>query len=71
MLCAVCHGDVGTKMEQSLPKMSLTRPEKYADNKDFMVHLMEEWVEELNTKASSMLTKAVVCRGCHETDPRR
>ncbi|MHC4932857.1 MAG: hypothetical protein ACYTGV_11775 [Planctomycetota bacterium] len=71
MLCAVCHGDVGTKMEQSLPKMSLTRPEKYADNKDFMVHLMEEWVEELNTKASSMLTKAVVCRDCHETDPRR
>jgi cytochrome c553 len=71
MLCAVCHGEVGTAMERNLPNWDLARPAKYADNKEFMVHLMEEWVEELNTKASSMLTKAVVCRDCHETDPRR
>ncbi|MHC4225699.1 MAG: hypothetical protein ACYSUN_17045 [Planctomycetota bacterium] len=71
MLCAVCHGDIGTAMERNLPNMNLSRPAKYADDKDFMVQLMEEWVEELNTQGSAMLTKAVVCRDCHETDPRR
>ena len=37
----------------------------------FMVTLMEHWVEKLNKQAKPLLTKAVTCIDCHDTDPRR
>jgi cytochrome c553 len=71
MLCSVCHGEIGTRMEQGLDFSRLQRPDAYADDKTFMVYLMEEWVAELNRKASDRLVKAVVCVDCHDADPRR
>jgi len=71
MLCGTCHGEVGKLMERNLDFASLVRPAKYADDKALMVHLMEEWVGELNRKAADLLVKAVVCTDCHERDPRR
>jgi len=72
MLCSVCHGRSGAMMERNLAQLvEPGRPEKYADDKAFMVNLMERWVERLNREASHLLTKAVVCRDCHDTDPRK
>jgi hypothetical protein len=72
MLCASCHGRIGERMEQNLAQLtSKGRNPKYADDKQFMVDLMERWVEKLNKHAGGLLTKAVVCLDCHDTDPRR
>ena len=73
MLCAECHGETGVMLEQALSAGSfdLARPEPYADNKEFMVHLMERWVTRLNRDVGPLLRKAVVCIDCHDRDPRR
>jgi len=71
MLCAACHGEAGETLEQNLARFDRTRPLPWADNKVFMVHLMERWTERLNMKAGHLLRKAVVCRDCHQIDPRR
>lgn len=70
MLCATCHKTTGAVMEKNLGEWDLSRPPE-ADNKEFMIHLMEAWVERLNRNARGLLRKAVVCIDCHETDPRR
>ena len=71
--CALCHGETGATMWQKVPagEVNLVPPAEYAGNKAFMVHLMEEWVEELNHEAKDQLIKTVGCKDCHETDPRR
>jgi cytochrome c553 len=71
MLCSVCHGEIGGTMEKNLAQLTGKRMEKYAQDKDFMVLLMEHWVSKLNRKARHLLTKAVACVDCHEVDPRR
>jgi hypothetical protein len=71
MLCSVCHGDTGAKMEQNLNRYAKRPPKQYAQNKAFMVNLMERWVTRLNRDAKPYLVKAVVCLDCHDTDPRR
>jgi hypothetical protein len=72
MLCATCHGAIGGRMEQNLAQLTAKgRNPKYADNKALMIDLMERWVEKLNKSAGGLLTKAVVCLDCHDTDPRR
>ena len=73
MLCSACHGERGVQLERALDagRFDLSRPAKFADNKEFMIHLMEKWVERLNRDAKPLLTKAVVCVDCHDRDPRR
>jgi len=72
MLCNVCHGSIGEMMEKNIARFeNAPRPEKYLNDKAFMVELMEHWVAKLNKNAGGMLTKAVVCLDCHDTDPRR
>lgn len=71
MLCAVCHGNVGVAMERKLGELELERPAEFADNRDFMIHLMERWMKRLNRDAAFLLVKPVACIDCHETDPRR
>jgi len=71
MLCSLCHGRVGEQMEAKLEQFPKERPADYADNKEFMIHLMEDWVTRLNRQGRHLLKKAVVCRDCHAVDPRR
>ncbi|MHC4134366.1 MAG: hypothetical protein ACYS0K_05220 [Planctomycetota bacterium] len=71
MLCSVCHGDSGKRMEQSVGQFDKPPPKEYAQNKAFMVNLMERWVERLNREAKPYLVKAVVCLDCHDSDPRQ
>jgi hypothetical protein len=73
LTCAKCHGSTGEAMWQRVQsgQYNLVAPDKFRNNKEFMVHLMEEWVEELNHEAKDQLTKTVGCKDCHETDPRR
>jgi len=71
MLCSVCHDRIGTMMEKNFSRLATKRPAKYADDKLFMITLMEHWVEKLNRKGSSMLVKTVTCTDCHQTDPRK
>ncbi|MHC4548656.1 MAG: hypothetical protein ACYTEZ_07745 [Planctomycetota bacterium] len=73
MLCAVCHGKTGQGLELAVKdgRLDLTRPDDFADNKRFMAHLMESWVERLNLRAKPLLVKTVVCLDCHDSDPRR
>jgi hypothetical protein len=73
LTCAKCHGSTGEAMWQRVQsgEYNLVAPDEFRNNKEFMVHLMEEWVEELNHEAGDQLTKTVGCKDCHETDPRR
>lgn len=71
MLCSVCHVDTGKAMEQNLARFDQPPPKEFAQNKAFMVNVMERWVHRLNSEAKSYLSKAVVCLDCHDTDPRR
>ncbi len=71
MLCAYCHGEVGARMEEFLPKLDLTRPAKYADDRDFMVNIMERWMKEANVELTDVLVKPLACLSCHDQDPRR
>ncbi len=71
MMCATCHGATGERMEQNFGAMPKDRPEDFANDKEFMVRLMENWVTRLNRQARHLVTKAVSCRDCHATDPRR
>ncbi|MHC4972885.1 MAG: hypothetical protein ACYTG3_11190 [Planctomycetota bacterium] len=70
MLCSVCHGGMGKKMEQNVAQFDKPPPKEYAQNKEFMVNLMERWMERLNREAKPHLVKAVVCLDCHDSDPR-
>jgi formate-dependent nitrite reductase cytochrome c552 subunit len=70
--CSTCHTDSTINMDPLMDaKDKLQRPRPYAENLEFMTHLMEEWVSKLNRVAGGSLTKAVVCKDCHERDPRR
>ncbi|MGQ0613225.1 MAG: hypothetical protein ACT4PV_05750 [Planctomycetaceae bacterium] len=71
--CSSCHKDeFGAAMDKNvLGARDLPRPPRLADDKVFMVDLMEKWVEKLNREARDQLTKVVVCQDCHENDPRR
>ncbi|MFI5403446.1 MAG: hypothetical protein ACHQ1G_10945, partial [Planctomycetota bacterium] len=40
------------------------------DRKDFMIPLMEKWVERLNKRHADRLVKEVTCEDCHGVDPR-
>jgi len=71
MLCANCHGRTGQVMEANLPSYPKERPAKYADNKAFMVHLMERWMKKANREMSELLVQPLKCLDCHESDPRR
>jgi len=71
MLCSTCHGRVGAAMEQNVAQFDRPPPEEFAENKPFMVTLMERWVRELNRQAGAQLVKPVTCTDCHETDPRK
>ena len=70
-MCVTCHGRVGEQMEANLDRFPKERPNDYADNKEFMIRLMEDWVAKLNRHARHLTTKAIVCRDCHSVDPRR
>ena len=63
--CRVCHGAAGDRYDRAphdgAPPM----------DRDEMIALMEEWVEQLNREAGQFLGKAIVCTDCHERDPRR
>jgi len=71
--CATCHGEVGRNLMAGIEsgQIALEDPEDFASNKEYMVRLMEHWVERLNRAAGPLLTKAVGCKDCHDTDPRR
>ncbi len=71
--CSSCHkDDFGTAMDRNvLGARDIPRPARLADDKVFMVDLMEKWVEKLNREARDQLAKVVVCQDCHENDPRR
>jgi formate-dependent nitrite reductase cytochrome c552 subunit len=71
MHCAKCHGETGVKLEQNLSRFDLSRPDDYADNRAFMIQLMEAWVRRVNRDMKDDLVKAVTCIDCHETDPRK
>jgi hypothetical protein len=70
MLCSVCHGNPGKRMEQTVARSDTPPLKEYAQNKAFMANLMERWVERLNREAKPYLVKAVVCLDCHDSDPR-
>ena len=70
--CSNCHTDPNIKMDQFMQlKDRLERPLQYAESREFMTNLMEEWVAKLNRVAGDQLNKTVVCKDCHERDPRR
>ncbi|MHC4956935.1 MAG: hypothetical protein ACYTGN_01070 [Planctomycetota bacterium] len=72
MLCASCHGEkTGKALEGNLDRYDLSRPAKYADNKSFMVHIMDRWMKRANRELSKVLVEPLTCLSCHDTDPRR
>jgi hypothetical protein len=71
MLCATCHGQIGTSMEKNLASLDGPVPPEAKSNRAFMIRLMERWVRELNKRAKDQLVKAVACTDCHENDPRK
>jgi cytochrome c553 len=71
VLCAVCHGDLGAMMEENIGRLASRRPADYADDRVFMVDLMERWVEEMNRNGRDLLAKPLSCTDCHEADPRK
>lgn len=71
VLCALCHGELGTLMEENVDRLAKRRPEEYAGNRVFMIDLMERWVEEMNRKGGALLAKPLACTDCHESDPRK
>jgi len=71
MLCATCHGEIGEVMERQAPMFRQAPRPAIADDRAFMVQLMERWVERLNRDAKEQLVKPVTCLDCHETDPKR
>ena len=71
--CATCHGEVGANLMRGIEtgELTLEDPSDFANHKEYMVRLMEHWVERLNRVAGPLLVKAVTCTDCHDTDPRR
>ena len=70
--CRTCHRAIGEVLERNIEagRFNLDRPEEFADNRKFMIHLMEEWVTKLNRASRDQLVKTVGCKDCHEGDPR-
>jgi hypothetical protein len=72
--CSTCHADAsGLGLDARYLGAAAARPprpEAFAADRAFMTKLMERWVEKLNHEAASALVKVVVCRDCHERDPR-
>lgn len=70
-MCALCHGDSGTRMEHALDDGSLVPAGPASEpSREEMIALMERWMRELNRHGRDRLAKAVHCLDCHETDPR-
>lgn len=70
--CSTCHAGTSiARMDGLMKQPPLPRPEAAARDKEFMVDLMEKWVEKLNQEAAPHLRNAVTCLDCHDRDPRR
>jgi len=71
LLCSMCHGDSGVRMERAIGEgeLALDPPPGELESKQ-MEALMERWMRQLNRHGRERLVKTVHCIDCHETDPR-
>ncbi|MEE8105063.1 MAG: hypothetical protein V3T86_05970 [Planctomycetota bacterium] len=69
--CADCHPPPADAKAMAGWNDGVNAAEPFRSDKDFMIDLMEAWVSKLNDDMGDRLRKAVVCRDCHQRDPRR
>jgi len=70
--CTDCHISGQVDFER-IPKQRVPMVDDYENDHEFMVELMQKWVQRLNSDqfgAAAKLSGRVDCVTCHATDPR-